>query len=344
MREQPPGSGRRARFLEQHMRRRDFLTLLGSTAAAWPLAAPAQQSAVSVVGYVSLLSPGSQRRQLAAFRQALNEAGYVEGRNLTIEYRSAEGYYDRLPALVNDLTSRQVAVIVASTNAAALTAKNATTTIPIVFTIGGDAVRLGLVSSISRPGGNITGVMQFSDVLIKKRMELLHEMVPKAAVIAVLLNPSNPDIETRLKDVQAAAGTIGQQIVVLNASSERDFDKAFASAVQNRIGALLVQNDPFFNDRIDRLIALAARHKIPAVYEQRGHAEAGGLAAYGTDFADVYRQVGIYTGRILKGAKPADLPVMQPTKFELVINLKTAKVLGLTVPPALLVSADEVIE
>ncbi len=299
-----------------------------------------------VVGFIHIGTPDGFAHLVAGFRRGLNEEGFVEGRNVVIQYRWAEGRYERLSALAVDLVGRRVNVLVAGGGEnSAIAAKAATSSIPIVFAIGGDPVKLGLVASLSRPGGNLTGLSQFAFMLEAKRLELLHELVPKADAIAVLLNPSLLQFaETQLKDAREGAARAGVRLVVLNASAEADFDSAFASLNEQRAGALVVAAAPFFNSRRRQLVALTARHGVPAIYEWREFAEIGGLMSYGTSLPDAYRQVGVYAGLILKGAKPADLPVLQPTKFELVVNLKTAKALGLTVPQSLLARADEVIE
>jgi putative tryptophan/tyrosine transport system substrate-binding protein len=325
------------------MTRREFITLLGG-AAAWPLAARAQQPTMPVIGFLNSGTPAGLAHLTDAFRRGLGEAGYVDGRNVAIESRWAEGQYDRLPALAADLVRRQVTVLAATTTPAALAAKRATSTIPIVFTIGADPIAIGLVDSLSRPSGNVTGVNNYLSDLGAKRLELLRDLVPNAAVIGVLVNPNFPDAESQSKDVKEAARKLGQQVEVVNANSEVDFDRAFATFVQLQARALLITVDPLFNSRREQLIVLAARHKIPAMYFGREFVAAGGLMSYASDLADGYRQAGIYVGRILNGAKPADLPVIQPTKFELVINLKTAKALGLTVPTIMQMTADEVIE
>jgi ABC-type uncharacterized transport system substrate-binding protein len=326
------------------MRRREFITLLG--AAAWPLSARAQQAGMPVVGVLLPTSPDANTGRLRAFRQGLKDTGYVEGENAAIDYRSAEGHNDQLPALAADLVRRQVAVIASPLGAAsALAAKVATTTIPIVFGVGDDPVKLGLVASLARPGGNLTGINYFNYELVAKRLEFLRDLMPAAARVAVLVNPTNAaGAETTLRDVHAAGRAMGLQIQVLNASNSREIEAAFETFVRERPDALFVGGDPFFNSRRVQLVHLATLHKLAATYAQRQYAEAGGLMSYGTRVADAFRQVGDYTGRILKGAKPAELPVVQASKFELVINASTARMLGLTVPDKLLVAADEVIE
>jgi putative tryptophan/tyrosine transport system substrate-binding protein len=326
------------------MIRRAFITLLGG-AAAWPLAARAQRSGMPVIGFLNSTSPSAWKPYVDAFRVGLSESGYVEGRSVAIEYRWAEGRYKNLPILAAELVRRRVALIVATGGSAApLAASVATKTIPIVFTTGVDPVEAGLVASLNRPGGNATGVHLFVSQMEGKRLGLLRELVPTATLIAVLLNPNNPPAATQLKNVQEAARALDQQIHILHADSEAELETAFGTARQVRAGALLVAADAFFNSRRTYIIALAARHGIPAIYEQREFAVAGGLMSYGTNLSDGYRQVGIYAARILKGEKPADLPVMQSIKFEFVINLTSAKALGIAVPPMLSARADEVIQ
>jgi len=327
------------------MKRREFITLIGGAAAAWPLAARAQQP-MPVIGFLDRRSPDALADRLRAFRQGLKGAGYFEGENVATEYRWAENQLDRVPALAADLARRSVTVIVATGGAAvASVAKAATTTIPIVFLAAEDPVRLGLVASLARPGGNLTGINFFSAELVAKRLELLHELVPAATRVTVLVNPANvSNTESTLRDVEPAARAIGLQIQILNASTSREIDAAFASVVRGRPDAFFVSGDSFFDSRRVQLVHLATHHHVPATYSGREYAEAGGLMSYGSDITDAYRQVGIYTGRILKGAKPAELPVVQSSKFELVINHQTARMLGLTVPPSLIATADEVIE
>ena len=327
------------------MRRRDFITLLGGAAAVWPFAARAQQPGVPVVGFLNVASPEGYRPMVTAFRQGLQESGYVEGRNVAIEYRWAEGRSDRLPAMAADLVRRQVAVIAATTTPAALAAKAATTTIPIVFETGGDPIQLGLVVSFNRPGGNVTGVSQLNTEVMPKRLELLHELLPTVTAIALLVNPANPALaEAVLRASRAAVQTLGLHLHVLNASAESDFDAVFANVTQLRAGGLVIGADAFFTSRQEQLAALALRHAVPAVYEYREFVTAGGLLSYGGSLPDSYRLAGVYSGRILKGEKPDELPVQQVTKVEMFLNLKTAKALGITVPLPLLGRADEVIE
>jgi putative ABC transport system substrate-binding protein len=328
------------------MRRREFMTLLGGVAATWPLAARAQQPAMPAIGFLHPTSPDSLVDRLRAFRQGLKDTGYVEGENVAIDYRWAENQIDRLPVLAADLVRRRVAVIAVTGNTAAvLAAKAATTTIPIVFAVTDDPVKLGLVASLARPAGNLTGINFLNTELTAKRLELLRELVPGATRVAALVNPANAiAAETTVRDVQAAARTMGLQIQVLNASTSREIDAAFASLARERPDALFVAGDAFLNSRRVQLVQLAARHAIATTYAGRDYSEIGGLISYGSNTTDVYRQIGVYTGRILKGAKPADLPVVQSSKFDLVINAQTARMLGLTVPPSLLATADEVIE
>jgi ABC-type uncharacterized transport system substrate-binding protein len=327
------------------MRRREFITVLGGVAAAWPLVTRAQHAAMPVVGFLNVASPDGYRPMVAAFHQGLQESGYVEGRNVAIEYRWAEGRTDRLPALVADLVHRQVTVIAATSTPAALAAKAATTTIPIVFETAGDPVQLGLVASLNRPGGTVTGVTQMNMVVAPKRLELLHELLPTATVIVLLVNPTNPGLaEYVLRGSQAAAQTLGLELHVLNASTESDFDGVFAKVIQLGAGGLVIGADPFFTSRQEQLAALAARRAVPTVYANREFVAAGGLASYSGSIKDAYRLVGVYAARILKGEKPGELPVQQATKVEMFLNLKTAQALGVMVPLTLLGRADEVIE
>jgi len=327
------------------MMRREFITLLGGAAAAWPMVAQAQQAAMPVIGFLETRSPETITERLRAFRQGLKETGYVEGENVAIDYRWAENRIDRLPELAADLVRRQVAVIAALGGpAVVLAAKAATTTIPIVFAINEDPVRLGFVASLARPGGNLTGINFLNAELGAKRLELLRELVPAAMRLAVLVNPSTGNIDVALKDVELAARAIGLQSQVFNASANREIDAAFTAFARERPDALFVAPDPFFQGRRVQLVNLASRHAIPATYSTRDYAEAGGLMSYGANISNAYRQVGSYVGRILKGAKPADVPVVQSSKFELVVNNQTARMLDLTVPPSVLAIADEVIE
>ena len=326
------------------MKRREFIALFGG-ALAWPITGRAQRSAITTIGYLSTRSPGEAKYVTDAFIRGLNEGGYVEGRNLAIEYRWAELQYDRLSALASDLVRRQVMVIAAVGGAqSGLAAKATTSTIPIVFVSAGDPITFGLVPSLSRPGGNVTGISMTTVALAPKRLELLHELVPAAAVIGVLVNPTSPYVEPETKDVVESARTVGQQVQLLNASTAPELEPAFVALVRHGAGALLVSGDPFFDSQRDRIVELASRYSVPAIYQWREFTAIGGLISYGTNIVDSYRQSGDYVAKILKGTKPADLPVLQPTKFELVINLRTAKALGLTIPPTLLARADEVIE
>ena len=326
------------------MKRREFITLLGG-AVAWPLAAWAQQRAMPVIGFLNAESARGYALPLAAFLKGLAETGYVDGRNVAIEYRWAEGQNDRLPAMAADLVHHQVAVIAATTTPAALAAKAATATIPIVFKSATDPVRFGLVASLSRPGGNVTGVTQTNAEVAPKLLQMLHEMLPTARIIGLMVNPAGGDLATdQVKNFLSAAQTLGVELHILNASTDRDIDAVFASLIELRAGGLVISTDPFFTSQSEQLAMLAASHAVPAAYKGREFAAAGGLFSYGTDIADTFRQAGIYTGRILKGEKPADLPVQQATKVDLIINLKTAKALGINVPNTLIGRADEVIE
>jgi putative ABC transport system substrate-binding protein len=327
------------------VKRRDFITLLGGTVAAWPLAARAQQPSIPVVGWLGAATPEVNVASMAAFRRGLSENGFVDGHNVKIEYRWAESRYARLPAMAADLVSRKVDAIVASgQSAAALAAKTATATIPIVFEFGADPIKVGLVPNLNRPGGNVTGITHFSIELNSKRLEILHGLVPATAAIAYLANPDSPTADSVVQDIQKAAHALGRRLSVLWASNEREIDTAWAGIVEQSAGGLVVAPDGFLSVKGDQLAALAARHRIPAISESRLFSRAGGLISYSADSVEAHRQAGIYVGRILKGEKPADLPVLQPTKFDLVINLKTAKAFGITIPDALLIQATELIE
>ena len=325
--------------------RRELLAALGGAAAAWPLAARAQQPAMPVIGFLGAPSAAPYARNVAAVHQGLKEVGYVEHQNVAMEYRWADSQYDRLPALAADLVSRRVAVIVPIGGApATLAAKAATSTIPIVFNLGADPIELGLVTNLNRPGGNITGIAMMIVEVETKRLELLHELAPASTSLAILLNPSNAQAQTQERDAQRAARVIGRQVLVLKAGTEHEIEMAFAALVRERAGALLVGGDTFFASQVTLFVVLTARHAIPTIYPWRSHVDAGGLMSYGTSVLDAYRQTGVYTGRVLKGEKPGDLPIAQPTKFELIINLKTARAVGIAIPPTLLARADEVIE
>jgi len=326
------------------VRRRHFITLIGAAAAVWPLAARGQQAAMPVIGFLHGASFEGYKPMVTSFRQGLKEAGYVDGYNVAIEFRWAEGHYDQLPAMAADLVRRQVAVIVTGGTPAAFAAKEATSTIPTVISVGVDPVQLGLVGSLNRPGGNVTGTAVLTVELGAKKLEMLHELLPTAAAIVLLVNPTNPNVESETRVVQDAARLLGLHLHVLHASTESQIDAAFGALVELRASALIVGVEPFLNDSRAQIVALAARYAVPAVYGVRDYVTAGGLMSYGTDLVDIYRQSGIYAGKILKGARPADLPVQQLTKVALVINLKTAKTLGLTIPTTLLGRADEVIE
>lgn len=326
------------------MRRREFIAFLGGTTAAWPLASYGQQPARPLIGFINSGALAGYRNLLISFRRGLAETGFVEGQNLAIEYRWAEGRFEQLPALAADLIARGAAVIVTGGIGSALGARKASATIPLVFLAGDDPVKFGLVASLNRPGGNATGVAWLTSEIFSKRLEIAREMVPRASVIGVLINPKSPEVEPQVKEIEAAAQMLQQPLYMARASSDADFEAAFASLVEQKSDAIVVSNDAFFNGRRERIISLAARHRIPAIYDRREYVTAGGLISYGTSYSAAYRELGQYAGKILKGTKPADLPVEQATKFELVINLRTAAALGLEMPPKVLALADEVIE
>jgi putative ABC transport system substrate-binding protein len=326
------------------VKRRAFITLLGGAAAAWPIATRAQQPAMPVVGFLNSGAIGGYRNLLIAFRKGLFDLGFVEGQNVVIEYRWAEGRFDRLPELATDLLQHGVSVIVTGGIGSALGARKASATVPLVFLAGDDPVKFGLVASLNHPGGAATGVAWLTSELFTKRLEIIHELVPTATLIGVLINPKSPEVEPQVKEIETAAQSLRQPLQTVNASTEPDFDAAFAALAERRAGALIVSNDAFFNGMREHIIALAAQHRIPAIYDRREYTAAGGLVSYGTSYSAAYRELGVYTGKILKGTKPADLPIEQATKFEMVINLLTAKALGLEVPAKLLALADEVIE
>jgi putative tryptophan/tyrosine transport system substrate-binding protein len=327
------------------VKRRDFMTLLGGAVAAWPLAARAQQRSIPVVGFLGAATPETNVNSAEAFRRGFSEIGFVEGQSVKIEYRWAENRYEQLPALAADLASRKVdAIFTTGGSVVTLAAKTATATIPIIFTFGADPIKVGLVASLNRPGGNVTGLTTFSNELNSKKLEILHDLMPATAAIALLVNPDNPTADSVVQDTQKAAHALGRRLLVLRASNEREIDTAWAGVVEQSAGGLIVSPDGFFGARRDQLVALAARHRIPAIYESRSYVDAGGLIGYGGNNLESHRLAGIYVGRILEGAKPADLPVLQPTKLDLVINLKTAKALDITIPNALFIQATELIE